>query len=141
MLIEQSDPKQRERILADVQSQDPEFLHDAMRRVVFFEELVFVEEGVLAEILSQVSPKVLAYAMQGVEEMFRNQLVKMMGHVKQRQIRDEEELMSDDLSEQFINGARKQVLKIARQLEAKDKFTFEVPDAPRFLPRSKKKVS
>ncbi len=136
-LIEQSAPRQRKAILKEVEEEDSDFLATVMKKVVLFEELVVLDEAVLAEILSKVSPKILAYALQGMPEPFRKDILRHLGHRGTKLFVDEESLLNVSLERAFIMGARKQVLKIARQLEAQNKFVLEVPSSSRPLGKKK----
>jgi flagellar motor switch protein FliG len=138
-LIEQSDPKQREAILREVELEDSDFLATVMKKVVLFEEIVCLDEAVLAEILSKVSPKILAYALQGMPEVFRKDILRHLGHRGTKQFVDEEQLLNPELDQNFVLGARKQVLKIARQLEAQNKFVLEIPSDARAARQPDKK--
>jgi flagellar motor switch protein FliG len=139
-LVEQADPPHREMILKAAEEEDPRFLSAAMRRVVYFEEMIYIDEMILAEILSKVSPKVLAYALRGTSEEFRKLLLKTLGHRELKQTRDEEDQVREDTPEALVLGARRQILKIARMLEAQQKFVFEVLECPR-LARKRKKAA
>lgn len=130
-LIEQADPAQRDRIVNDVREVDAHFLNLAMKKVVYFEEFIYLDDAILAEILGNVSPKVMAYAIYGADDSFRAELMRYLDYKNQRKVRDEEELISKKLSASFVRGAQRQILKIARQLEAKNKFVFEVTGSPR----------
>lgn len=137
-LIEQSDPRQREAILKEVEAEDSDFLASVMKKVVLFEELLFLDEAVLAEILSKVSPKILAYALRGMAEEYRKDILRHLGHRGTKQFVDEEQLLNPDLEQTFVLGARKQIMKIARQLEAQNKFVLEVPSSARLSGKKKK---
>ncbi len=131
-LLEQSAPTVRDSILQRARRQDPQFIDEVLARTVFFEDLVFLDEGVMAEILGETPPKILAYALTGVEKDFRQKIVRNVSHRTTRQIKDEEENFGPKgPSEGLILGARRQILKIGRLLEAKDKFAFEAPESPR----------
>lgn len=132
ILLEQADPAQRAKIIEQAEAQDSEFLYKVMKKVVFFEELVHLDDGILAEILSKTSAKVLAFCLQETEPAFRDKLLKMVGHRELRQFRDEEERMGGKINPALILGAQKQVLKTARTLEAQNKFVFELSSCPRF---------
>lgn len=136
-LIEQSDPRQRKAILKEVEEEDSDFLATVMKKVVLFEEIVVLDEAVLAEILSKVSPKILAYALQGMPEPFRKDILRHLGHRGTKLFVDEEQLLNVSLERAFILGARKQVLKIARRLEAQNKFVLEVPSSTRRVVKKK----
>lgn len=132
-LLEQSTPSVRETILKRAKEQDSQFVVSVLRKTVFFEELVFLDEGVLAEILSDTPPKVLAHAVHGMGAKFCKKLMANVGHRTQRQVKDEEEnFPPKGPSEGLILGARRQILKIARSLEEKGKFEFELLDCPPF---------
>ncbi|MCB0404529.1 MAG: hypothetical protein KDD51_07060, partial [Bdellovibrionales bacterium] len=90
-LLEQSTPQVRETILKRAKEQDSAFVQSVLRKTVFFEELIFLDEGVLAEILSDTPPKVLAHAVYGMEAKFCKKLMANVGHRTQRQVKDEEE--------------------------------------------------
>jgi flagellar motor switch protein FliG len=132
ILLEQSDPHSREMILASAAADDERFVEQAMRKVVYFEELHLMDETVLAEILSKVSQKVLAFALQGMEAPFCECLLKQLGHREKKLLQDEQANMTRKMSESFVLGARKQILKVARGMEDQGKFVFELNDAPRF---------
>jgi flagellar motor switch protein FliG len=131
-LIEQADPQSRTRIMEQAEQQDGEFLRKVMKRVVFFDELVYIEETILAEILSKTSSKVLAYALHEMGEDFNTKLLKQVGHRELKQYHDEKEKMGSEISQGLVLGARKQILKNARVLEAQNKFSFELSSCPRF---------
>lgn len=130
-ILEQSPPNVRTKILEDVGQLDPSFLRMALRKVVYFEELVFLDESCLAEILSASSPKILAFALTGAEESFKKKIMGSLGYRKMRQVMDEQDKMGTPENGEVL-GAQIQILKIARELEAKNKFTFELTDCPRF---------
>lgn len=130
-LLEQSDPKHREAIMKEVEAEDPDFLATVLTKVVYFEELTALDETVLAEILSKVSPKILSFALHGMPEDFRKELLRHLGHRGTKQLLDEEQMWSKPPEPSFVLGARRQVLKIARLLEAQNKFVLEVRRAPR----------
>src|SRR5689334_7811712 len=90
ILLEQSDPQSREMIIAAAIEEDSRFVEQALRKVVYFEELVFMEETILAEILSKVSPKVLAFALQGMAADFATTLLKQLGHREKKLLQEEQ---------------------------------------------------
>lgn len=137
-LIEQASPARREKILRQSALVDSGFVSKALRKVVFYEELEYLEETILAEILCNTSPTTLAYSLRGMPESFRKHLFRHLGYRELRATMDEEEKMLKRVSEEFILGARKQILKIARALEKKNKFVFELADCPRFKLKPKK---
>lgn len=138
-LLEQSDPRGRENILAEVEQDDPDFLIDVLRKVVYFEELIYLDDSVLAEILTATSPKILAYALKGMPDEFREAVSRHVGHREKKALLDEEEQMKEEVGDSFLLGARKQVLKIARSLEAQGKFSLEAPsECPRMASKRRK---
>ncbi len=137
-LIEQADPAHRQKIIEQARDQDQEFLNKVMHRVVFFEELVYIDESVMAEILSKTSAKVLAHALYGIAPEIREKVLKQIGHRELKLMRDEEEKMQDKPPKSLILGAQRQILKIARTLEAQQKFVFELNECPRFSSNKKK---
>jgi len=130
-ILEQASPKVRDKIIAEVGSIDPSFLRAALKKVVFFEELIYLEETTLAEILSYASSKMLAYSIAEMDEAFCKKILGSLDFRKMRQVQDEQE-KSGKISPNMTFGARIQILKIARELEAKEKFVFELVDCPRF---------
>ncbi len=140
-LIEQAEPNLRDRIIRESKKVDPALLSDAMRRVVFFEEFVFLSEGILAEILSQTPPKILAYALHGVEETFRKALLKQIGFREIKKVGDEEERLPEKVHLTLVRGARNHILKTARKLEAEGKFSFALESCPRFNTKRAKKAA
>lgn len=140
-LIEQAEPANRTKILEQAEQQDAEFVMKVMKKVVFFDELIYLDESLLAEILSKTSPKVLAHALYGTAPEFREKFLLQVGHREKILIRDEEERFSGDLKKSLVLGAQKQILKIGRTLEAQNKFVFELTDCPRFNTGKKKLAS
>lgn len=130
-LIEQSDPRSQNRILEQAKRQDEEFMYHVMKRVVYFSEIVYLDEAILAELLSKVSPKVLAFALVGTKAEFREKMLRNLSLRDRRTFEDESEKMGASPNTDFATGARKQILKAARRLEADNKFVFEVTNAPR----------
>ena len=131
-LIEQATESKRKMIITKVGGADSEFLNHCLRKVVFFEELVFFEEGVLAEILATTPAITLAYALKGMAEEFRKKMIGLMGYRQVGQIKDEEDKMPITTNPILVSGAQRQILKIARQLEGRQSFVFELDDCPRF---------
>lgn len=140
ILLEQSDPQSRQMILESAEKEDPRFVEQAMRRVVYFEELIYMEETILAEILSKVSPKVLAFALQDMTEQFKDKLLKQLGFREKKLLQDEQANINRKVSTSFVLGARKQILKSARVMESQNKFIFELTDCPRFRERKSSKT-
>lgn len=136
-LLEQADPSSQVAILKQAKSQDEEFIYHVMKRVVYFEELIYLDEAVLAELLSKVSPKILAYALFDTTPEFRDKMLRNLSLRDRRTFQDEEERMGTSFSKGFMRGARKQILKSARKLEAENKFVFEVTSAPRLQKKSR----
>lgn len=132
VLLEQADPAHRDTLILLAGEQDSEFLFQVMRKAVFFEELVFLDDSVLAEILANVSPKILAYALVGMEEPFRKKMFDNIGFRSMKLVQDEQERLDAESGQAFAIGARKQILKIARALEIQQRFVFELTDCPRF---------
>lgn len=130
-LLEQADPSNQAAIIKQAKAQDEEFIYHVMKRVVYFEELIYLDEAVLAELLSKVSPKVMAYALQGMPDEFREKMLRNLSLRDRRAFQDEEEKMGSTFPKGFVSGARKQVLKSARKLEAENKFVFEATNSPR----------
>lgn len=137
-LIEQADPSHRAKIIQQAESQDADFIHRVMRKVVYFEELVYIDESIVAEILSQVSPKVLAYALFGCPKEFQEAILKQIGFREKRLYDDELEKTGGSIASSLVLGAQKQVIKVARNLESKGKFVFELSSCPRFKEKKKK---
>ena len=137
-LIEQAEPTQRNRIVEQAEEQDAEFVYKVMKKVIFFEELVYLDDSILAEILSKTSPKVLAYALCGAAPELRTKLLEQTGFQIARQIKDEEDrFTTEGLAAGLILGAQKQILKTGRAMENIGKFTFELTDCPRFRKKTK----
>ena len=132
ILLEQADQQQRDKILDQAQQEDSEFVYKVMKKVVFFEELVYLDEGIVAEILSKTSSKVLAYGLHGMPDEFRKSILKLIGHRELRLFKDEEEKMGSKVNPALVLGGQKQILKTARTLEAKNVFVFELISCPRF---------
>lgn len=138
MLIEQADPPSAKRIIEGATEQDPEFVYQVMRKVVFFEELLYLDETIISEILSKASPKILACALKEAPQEFKQKLTSFLGFRELRKLMQEEEELGDVVNKKLILGAQRQILKIARDLEANNKFSFEAPDCPRLNSRKKR---
>ncbi|NBX77226.1 MAG: hypothetical protein EBQ92_11775 [Proteobacteria bacterium] len=130
-ILEQASPKVRDKIITEVASLDPSFLRAALKKVVFFEEIIYLDESILAELLSHVSPKLLAYSLSGMSPAFSKIILDSLAFRKMRQVQDEQEKMGKT-SSSLAFGSQIQILKIARELEEKNKFNFELVDCPRF---------
>ena len=136
-LIEQADSTSQTAILDQARSQDEEFVYSVMKHVVYFEELQYLDEAILAELLSKVSPKVLAFALVGVTNEFREKMLRNLGIRDRRTFEDETERMGGVESKGFTAGARKQILRSARRLEAENKFVFEAVNSPRLKKKAR----
>ena len=130
ILLEQTTPTKRNEILKLVQLQDQGFYEDVLKKTVFFEELVLLEDGIIAEILFSTPPKVLAYALLDAPPDMRKKLENQMGFRELRIVKDEEEKIGTNCPLWLISGARKRILIIARDLEKKQKFTLEIVKKP-----------
>jgi len=137
LILEQAPPKTREKILKEVGEIDPSFLKAALKKVVYFEEIIYLDESVLAEVISHVSPRVLACALHGMQAAFEKQILETLSFRAMKQVLEEKEKMGQ-IRPSVVLGARTHILKAARQLEAKDKIIFELLDCPRFQAKKKK---
>lgn len=131
-ILEQASPKAREKIILEVGKIDPAFLREALRKVVYFEELIYLDESLLAELFSHVAPRILAYALAKSDTSFTHRLTGLLSLKQKRQWQEEVESFSKKPGASMVTGAQMQILKIARELEAKNKFIFELTDCPRF---------
>ncbi len=138
ILVEQAEPKNAENILAMAREVDPDFVFQALRKVVYFEEIVHVDEGVLAEILGKASPKILAFALHDRDEAFRHHVLRHLSLSDRKAVLEEQERMGTRVTKQFILGAQKHLLKMGRELESRGVITFEASDAPRLNPKKKR---
>lgn len=136
-IIEKASPKVRDQIITEVGNLDPSFLKTVLKKVVYFDEIIYLDEAALAEILSYVSPKLLAFAISGMTPEFCKVIFDTVDFRKMRQIQDEQE-KSGSPSAALVLGSQVQILKIARELEAKDKIIFELLDCPRFKNENQK---
>lgn len=136
-ILEQASPKIREKIISEVGKIDPAFLREALRKVVFFEELIYLDESVLAELLSHLAPKVLAYAISKSDKAFVDKITSTLSLKHRRLLQDELDSFSRKPAGSLVLGAQLQILKIARELENKNKFVFELSDCPRFKTKEK----
>lgn len=140
-LLECASPKTRDGFLKQASLDDQSFINDVMKKVVFFEELLYLGDDVVAEILANTPAKILAYALSDMPESFRKQIEKLLGFRDLRKVQDEMERLEMGKSTRFTYGAKKQIIKIARRLEAQDKFVMELENCPRLLKVSKRKVA
>jgi flagellar motor switch protein FliG len=136
-LLEQASPSRRQKIMSETVQTDPEFLRSALRKVVYFEELIFIDEGILAEILSKTSSRLLAYAIKKSTPEFKQHMLKHLSYIGMKQTIDEEDQIRENVSDEFVLGAQRQILKIARMLEKQSRFVFELADCPRFQGKKK----
>ncbi|MFM8268559.1 MAG: FliG C-terminal domain-containing protein [Pseudomonadota bacterium] len=136
-ILEQATPKVRDKIITEVGSLDPSFLRTALKKVVYFEEIIYLDESTLAELLSHISPRVLAFSLFGMSPEFCKSILNTLDFRKMRQVQEEQENLGK-CSQGLVFGSQIQILKYARELEAKNKFVFELLDCPRFKVKSKK---
>jgi len=137
-LLEQADPKNSEAILNAAMAEDPDFTQEALRKVVYFEEIIHLDETILAELLGKVSPKLLAFALHDRDENFRKKIIYHLSLSDRRAMLDEEDKMGTKIGRAFVLGAQKHILKFGRELEAKGVFSFEVLGCPRLAHKKKK---
>ena len=137
-LLEQASTVRRKKITEAVGAVDRPFIRKALRKVVYFEELEYLDEGILSEILSKISPTVLAYSLRGMSEGFKKHVLRHLSYRGMLDVKEEEAKLLANASQAFIEGARVQVLKIARQLEKQNRFVLELADCPRFKEGKKK---
>lgn len=136
-LIEQAEPSHAEKMLEAATEQDSEFVYHAMKKVVYFEELTYVDETILAEILSNTSAKLIAHALKDMDEEFRKHLLRHLSYRGMKEVMDEEDKMGE-VTKPFVLGARRHILKTGRDLESQNKFIFETIDCPRLTHKKKK---
>ncbi len=132
-LLEQAAPTMRERILHDVEKEDRVFLAKVLRRVVYFDELIYVDPNIISEIISRTTPRIIAFATFGMPPHHIAFFTRLMGIRETHEFREELEKMPHGIPRDFVLGAQKSMLKLARELEAQNKFTFECPGCPRLM--------
>lgn len=140
-LLEQASPVRRKRIIEDVEQADRPFIRKVLRKVVYYEELQHLDEAILSEILSKVSSTVLAYSLRDMPKEFKEHLLRHLSYRGMLDVKEEEAKMVASTSTEFVEGARAQVLKIARELEKQNRFVFELNDCPRFKEAAKRKAA
>lgn len=138
-ILEQASPKVRDKIITEVGNVDPSFLRTALKKVVYFEEIIYLDESALAELLSHVSPKILAFSLIGMSTEFCKNIFEALEFRKMRQVQEEQE-KNGKPSAGFVLGSQIQILRIARDLEAKEMLVFELLDCPRFKAQNKKRL-
>lgn len=131
ILIEQASPKMRDRIISDTEKYERVFLNKVMRRVVFFEEMIYIDTSIVSEIISRSSPRVVAYATFGMSPSEVAFFTRLMGIRENHEFKDELERMPNGVPRNFVLGAQRSLLKLARDLEAQNKFVFECLNCPR----------
>lgn len=138
-ILEQLLPKKREFFLQQLCKQDSCYHDLVIRKMVLFEDLIYLDEGTLAEILSTIPMKVLAYALKEVNGggSIRETVLKRLGYRELRQLQDETEKTGPNVSLWLVVGAQRQILKIARQLEKAEKIQLQIENSPRLLPKSR----
>lgn len=134
-LIEQASPKMQKSIIERTRREDPDFIEKALHKVIYFEEFIYLDDGIMAEILSVTPAKVLAYAINGLNEPFCKKVLDQVGFRTLRKIQDEQDRMGEKASKGLVLGARKHILKMARKLESQNKFVIELTDCPRLKPK------
>jgi flagellar motor switch protein FliG len=139
-LLEQADPPHRRKILSQLESEDPPFLAQVLKRVVFFEELIWIDSTILAEIFSKASPRLIITALENLPSEFREKIYKLLPYPLLKQVREGENKMLTVTTAES-GEARKQILKFARELEAQNKFTFELSESALLLSRGRKQAS
>lgn len=140
-LLEQASAARRKKIIEELEEVDRPFIRKALRKVVYFEELEHMDEGILSEILSKVSPTLLAYALRGMPDSFSKHLLRHLSYRGMLEVKEETERIPASITETSVEGARAQVLKIARELESQNRFVFELSDCPRFKEPPKRKAA
>lgn len=132
MVLEQADPQHLQGLIDGIANQDPDLLNQALRKVVFFHELPLLDEPLLSEILAHTPARTLAFAIGSADPKFQAHILRHLGLKERHAYDDEIRKLTATPDPAFIIGAQKQILRIARQLESKNHFVFELADSPRF---------
>jgi flagellar motor switch protein FliG len=125
-LLEAASPETRTKIIEKMKIQEPDLLRSALAKVLAFEDIIYFDKPVLAEVLSVLPPKLLAFALNGVAENVRTELLSQISFKEKRQIKDEEERYPKGVPKGLVAGAQRRIIKTVRQLESAGKIIVEV---------------
>jgi flagellar motor switch protein FliG len=111
----ESTPSDRRKKMIDIGMQeDPEFTKKAMECMMTFEDILKMNDMEIAELVAKAPPRVVAYAIHGIDEAAQQRFLKNAKPQIMAQIRDG--LMAN-IGPREIGGARLSLVIAARGLE------------------------
>ena len=135
-MLEQASESVRNNILAQVEKGDPEFFEQVRKKMIHFEDLAYLDELVLTEVLSAIPPKVLAFSLYGLSDEIKERFLKQLGFRESKMVEEEADKIDRNKAASIRKGAQKKVLQIVRELERKGKLAIDSSDIQR--PENKK---
>jgi flagellar motor switch protein FliG len=121
-LIESSESKVRENILAQIREEDAEFTAQVEAQLFFWPDIFKLDDMTLTDILTAVPLKTLATAMFFLEDHQKQQLLDRLDHQTQAKIREEQEAQGTNVQKGIVATSRQKVIETARELEGQGRI-------------------
>ena len=115
------DPKERERLLKDVQSKAPQIAEQINSQLFKFEDLAFIQPKEFQLLIRQVPDSILYLALRGASETFMNGLFTTVSERKAKEIAEEIKSRGPQLQSK-ISAAQDEVMRLAKELEEDGKI-------------------
>ncbi len=111
----------RELLLANVAKESPELAEKIRNQIFVFEDIVNILPKELNILLMEVPSAILALAMRGASEEFKDKILKSMSRRGAEMLIEDIEAMGPQRTSE-VQAARKKILVIAKQLETQGKI-------------------
>jgi flagellar motor switch protein FliG len=124
-LLNRLEAEQAKKILEQIEDDDPEMTLKVRNLMFTFEDLVTIPANSMREIVSTVDKKQLALALRGSPDDLRAHFFRAMSSRAVEMMKEDMEVLGPVRTRE-VQGAKQEILTLARQLEAEGKVILKL---------------
>jgi flagellar motor switch protein FliG len=126
-LLESTPPSRRQKMIDAGLAEDSRYTQQALQYVMEFGDILNLPDSELAEVLGCTPARIVAYAIQGLDENHRKRFLKCLSPKHMTEVKD---YLEAKASPRDIAGAQVKLITVARDLERRGILkTKAIPNA------------
>jgi len=123
-VLSTSKKETQDKILEQLNQEDPELSYELERELFRFETLSRLSDKELLKILQKVEPATIAYAIRGVSENLKNKIFKNLPQRRQELVNEEIQTMPDRVLVREVEEAQRSIIEVAQEMADKGEITL-----------------
>jgi len=127
-LVEDSGEPKRSQLLQMVRAEDPDFAAKVESKVISWEKIRGLPEGIFAEIVSATAPKFVAMVLVGEDPAFIGMVEKCLGKAFNEYRQERDNFKATPPTPSQIESAKRKMMAEARKLDTEGKIKLAVDE-------------